>query len=292
LAKSLGFFDDIEINRSSMKIRAFLALSFLGFLAMIPGAASSGDLSPGREKGIPVLAYHRFGPVVSDSMTVTTPVFESHLKYLQGNDYRVVSLREMLDHHLKTVLPLDSRLVVITADDAHQSVYTTALPLIKKYRIPVTLFVYPSAVSNASYAMTWDQLRELKATGLFDFHSHTYWHPNFKKEKARLPAAEFEKLVDMQLRKSREKLERELKVKADLLAWPFGIHDPWLMNKAAEAGYAAAFTIERFPASREDHPMALPRYLMIDADRGRAFEKIVDGYTVTGKKGNGNGKRG
>jgi len=34
-------------------------------------------------------------------------------------------------------------------------------------------------------------------------------------------------------------------VKVDLLAWPFGIFDPWLMAKAAEAGYTAAFTIER-----------------------------------------------
>jgi peptidoglycan/xylan/chitin deacetylase (PgdA/CDA1 family) len=275
-----------------MKTRAFLALSFPVLFFLFSGVASSGDLSPGVEKGIPVLVYHRFGPVVSDSMTVTTPVFESHLKYLQENRYRVVSAREMLDRYLKTVLPPDSRLVVITADDAHLSVYTTAFPLIKKYRVPVTLFIYPSAVSNASYAMTWDQLRELKATGLFDLHSHTYWHPNFKKEKARLSAAQFEKLVDMQLRKSREKLEKELQVKADLLAWPFGIHDPWLMDKAAEAGYTAAFTIERFPASRKDHPMALPRYLMIDADRGRAFEKIVSGYAIRGKKGNGNGKRG
>ena len=275
-----------------MKTRSFVSFFFAALFFLFSGVASSGDLSPAMEKGIPVLVYHRFGPVVSDSMTVTTPVFESHLKYLQENGYRVVSLREMLDHHLKTVLPPDSRLVAITADDGHLSVYTTALPLIKKYRIPVTLFVYPSAVSNASYAVTWDQLRELKATGLFDFHSHTYWHPNFKKEKARLSAPEFEKLVYMQLRKSREKLEKELKVKVDLLAWPFGIHDPWLMNKAAEAGYTAAFTIERFPASRGDHPMALPRYLMTDADRGRAFEKIVNGYFITGKKGNGNGKKG
>jgi peptidoglycan/xylan/chitin deacetylase (PgdA/CDA1 family) len=180
----------------------------------------------------------------------------------------------------------------MTADDAHISVYTTALPLVKKYRIPMTLFVYPSAVSNASYAMTWDQLRELKATGLFDFQSHTYWHPNFNKEKKRLPPAEFEKLVDMQLKKSKAKLEKELNVRVNMLAWPFGIHDPWLMEKAAEAGYAAAFTIEGHASGREDHPMAIPRYLMADSDRGRAFGRILHGSICAGKKGNGNGKKG
>jgi peptidoglycan/xylan/chitin deacetylase (PgdA/CDA1 family) len=139
----------------------------------------------------------------------------------------------------------------------------------------MTLFVYPSAVSNASYAMTWDQLRQLKATGLFDFQSHTYWHPNFKKERGRLPPAEFEKLVHMQLTKSREKLEKELGVKVDLLAWPFGIYDPWLMAKASEAGYRAAFSIERRPLSAADARMALPRYLLADTDRGKAFESIL-----------------
>ena len=276
----------IEMTKTILR-PVFFVFLLLGLLAMGSQAADQGA-----ERGIPVLVYHRFGPEVADSMTVTTPVFESHLKYLQENGYRVIPLRELLGNYLKAGVPPDSRMVAMSADDAHISVYRHALPLVKKYRIPMTLFVYPSAVSNASYAMTWDQLRELKGTGLFDFQSHTYWHPNFKKEKERLCPAEFEKLVEMQFRKSREKVEKELGGKVNLLAWPFGIHDPWLMAKAAEAGYAAAFTIERHPAGREDHPMALPRFLMIDRDRGKAFEQIVNGFIASAKKGNGNGKKG
>jgi peptidoglycan/xylan/chitin deacetylase (PgdA/CDA1 family) len=225
-------------------------------------------------RGVPILAYHRFGPVVADSMTVATPVFESHLKYLCENGYRIIPLREFLKLRLAGEIPSESRFVVLTADDAHLSVYTTALPLLKKYRVPMTLFIYPSAVSNASYAMTWDQLRELKNTGLFDFQSHTYWHPNFKQERKRLQPAEFEKLVHIQLVKSRQKLEKELGVKVDLLAWPFGIYDPWLMARAAEAGYTAAFTIDGRPCAPADDPMALPRYLMTDKLRGKLFERI------------------
>jgi peptidoglycan/xylan/chitin deacetylase (PgdA/CDA1 family) len=187
-------------------------------------------------------------------------------------------------------VPADSRFVVLVADDAHISVYTTALPLLKKYNAHMTLFVYPSAVSNASYAMTWDQLRELKSTGLFDFQSHTYWHPNFKKERERLSPADFEKLVHLQLTKPREKLEKELGGKVDLLAWPFGIYDPWLMAKAAEAGYAAAFTIERHPLTRKDHPMALPRYLLADTDRGKAFEAILNAAHFIAKREKKNGE--
>ena len=282
----------MTIRMNEMTKRLPGSLIFWSFLLLTLLGLESQATGSGSERGIPVLVYHRFGPEVSDSMTVTTPVFESHLKYLQENGYRVIPLRELLDNYLRNGIPGDSRMVAMSADDAHISVYRHALPLIKKYRIPMTLFVYPSAVSNASYAMTWDQLRELKAAGLFDFQSHTYWHPNFKKEREKLCPAEFEKLVEMQFRKSREKVEKELGGKVNLLAWPFGIHDPWLMAKAAEAGYVAAFTIERHPAGREDHPMALPRFLMIDRDRGKAFEQIVNGFIASAKKGNGNGKKG
>jgi peptidoglycan/xylan/chitin deacetylase (PgdA/CDA1 family) len=246
------------------------------------GAASAG--------GVPILLYHRFGPVVADSMTITTPVFESHLKYLSENGYQIVALKDLMKMYFGQGIPPDSRYVVLVADDAHISVYTTAFPLLKKYNAHMTLFVYPSAVSNASYAMTWDQLRELKSTGLFDFQSHTYWHPNFNKERARLAPAEFEKLVHMQFAKSREKLEKEMGVKVDLLAWPFGIFDPWLMAKAAEAGYAAAFTIERHAVTRDDQPMALPRFLLTDKDRGKAFEGILNASHIVANREGKNGQ--
>jgi peptidoglycan/xylan/chitin deacetylase (PgdA/CDA1 family) len=242
------------------------------------------------ESGVPILLYHRFGPTVADSMTVTTAVFESHLKYLHENGYKVIPLKDLMRMYFGEGIPADSRYVVLVADDAHISVYTTAWPVLKKYNAHMTLFVYPSAVSNASYAMTWNQLRELKATGFFDFQSHTYWHPNFKKERERLTPVEFERLVHMQFTKSREKLEKELGVKVDLLAWPFGIFDSGLMAKAGEAGYTAAFTIERHAVTREDQPMALPRYLLADTDRGRAFEAILNASHFVAKRENKNGK--
>jgi peptidoglycan/xylan/chitin deacetylase (PgdA/CDA1 family) len=235
-----------------------VCLSCLVFWAPVSGTHA--------DPGVPILLYHRFGPAVADSMTVTTPVFESHLKYLHENGYQVIPLKDLMGMYFGGGIPSDSRYVVLVADDAHISVY------------------------NASYAMTWNQLRELKATGLFDFQSHTYWHPNFKKERERLAPVEFEKLVHMQFTKSREKLEKELGVKVDLLAWPFGIFDPWLMAKAAEAGYTAAFTIERHPVTREDPPLALPRYLLSDTDRGKTFEAILNASHFVAKRESKNGK--
>ncbi len=257
-------------------VLAFSALA-LDLLASTSAAKEPGDGSP----RIPILVYHRFGPVVADSMTVTTPVFESHLRYLRDNHYTVIPLRRLVDYLLGKDPPPPARSVVITADDGHRSVFTYMLPLVKRYRVPVTLFLYPSAISNASYAMTWEQLAELKRTGLFDIQSHSYWHPNFKIEKRRLPASEYAKLVDTQFTKSKDQIEKRLGVTVEMLAWPFGIYDDELIGRASKAGYIAAFTLERRSASKSDNIMAIPRYLMTDAVRGKAFGRLVAGESVS-----------
>ena len=261
--------------RSGSSIVLALAALFLWITAAGGQIRSMKPDSPGVQ--VPILLYHRFGPVVADGMTVTTAVFESHLSYLKDNGYTVIPLRQLVEYLLRKGAPPPRRSVVIVADDGHKSVYTDMYPLIKKYQIPVTLFIYPSAISNASYAMTWDQLRELKKSGFFDFQSHTYWHPNFKKDKKRFSPSEYERSVDMQFRKSKEKLEKMLGIKVDMLAWPFGLYDEELMGKASASGYVAAFTIERRHTSESDNVMALPRYLMINADKGKTFEAILQG---------------
>jgi peptidoglycan/xylan/chitin deacetylase (PgdA/CDA1 family) len=226
---------------------------------------------------VPILLYHRFGPVANDSMTVTTTLFESHLKYLRDNGYRVIPLRELVDYYLGKRGAPPPHSVVITVDDGHISVYRDMFPLVRRYHSSATLFIYPSAISNAPYAMTWGQLRELKETGIFDLQSHTFWHPNFKKDKKKLTPVEYENLVNMQLRKSKEKLEKELSIRVDMLAWPFGIYDDDLIDKAKEAGYVAAYTMERHPAGTLDKVMALPRYLMTNGDSGRILTTMLAG---------------
>lgn len=253
-----------------------IRILFLTLLLALTAGRASAQPAP-QQSGVPILLYHRFGPTVADGMTITTPVFESHLKYLKDNGYTVIPLRRLVDWYQKKAPAPPPKSVVIVEDDAHKTVYSDMLPLVKKYRVPVTLFVYPSAISNAKYAMTWDQLRELKKTGLFDIQSHTYWHPNFKKEKKKLKPAELDKLVDTQLKKSRDKLEKELGGKVDMLAWPFGIYDDYLLGKAAANGFIATFTIERRHAGATDSIMKLPRYLLINADQGKAFAQILAG---------------
>jgi peptidoglycan/xylan/chitin deacetylase (PgdA/CDA1 family) len=246
-----------------------LALYLGGILSIAMAAPASESATSAT-----ILVYHRFGPVVADSMTVTTAVFSSQLKYLHDNGYAIVPLHDIVNFAAGHG-ELPPRAVAITADDGHRTVFSDMKPLVERYRIPVTLFIYPSAISNASYAMTWEQLEELKVTGLFSVESHTYWHPNFHVEKRRLSDEDYRKFVDSQLNKSREILERRLSSHVMMLSWPFGIYDNELIAAATKSGYAAAFTIDRRRVVRGDNVMALPRFIVTNGDVGQRFESLL-----------------
>jgi len=234
---------------------------------------------------IPILVYHRFAPSVVDRMTVTISLFESHLEYLRSSGYQIIPLRHLVEHRLSGKPALPSRAVVITADDGHRSVYEHLGGIARKYKLPVTLFVYPSAISNAEYALTWGQLAELRETGLFDIQSHSYWHPDFAQEKQRLTRREYEKLVNSQLEKSKATLETRLRSKVDMLAWPFGIYDDELIAQAIAAGYIAGFTIEGRHTTPRDPMMALPRYLVTQTYQRKLFVDIFEGRAGSPVKG-------
>lgn len=264
-----------------------LCLILCALLLACPGAVAAE--AAGRDVGVPILVYHRFGASGADAMTVKTAVFASHLEYLRAHGYVVIPLRQLVEYLQGRAPAPPEHAVVITADDGNESVFTDMFPLIVQYRIPVTLFIYPSAISRANYAMTWDQLRRMRDSGLVDIQSHTYWHPNFRVERKRRSANDYESFVHMQLTKSRELLEHRLGGRVNLLAWPFGLYDDELLRHAREAGYDAAVTLDGRAARRGDDLMALPRFLVTNAVRGRRFAELLGTKCHHSRKNSGGG---
>ncbi len=246
-----------------------LALLTLFFISSVWGASAAAK--------IPVLCYHRFGPEVADSMTIKTSAFAEQLAWLKKSGYTVIPLDTAMRYVKGERVALPKNPVVITVDDGHKSVYSDMAPLVKKYKVPVTLFVYPSAISNAAYAMSWEQLRELESTKFFRVESHTYWHPNFNHEKKKLSPAEYDKFVDKQLGGAKKKLEERMGHEVKYLAWVFGIYDDELERKASQAGYAAALTIDRAHTAAGKKMTSQPRYMIVSKHDIKAFERMVNG---------------
>ncbi|MEM5436636.1 polysaccharide deacetylase family protein [Paraburkholderia diazotrophica] len=224
---------------------------------------------------VAILVYHRFSDADDDSTAVHVATFHEHLRFLRERGYAIVPLRDIVAWLREPRAPLPPKAVALTVDDAQQSVYERLLPIAQREQLPITLFVYPSAISKASCALTWKQLRAMRATTLFDVQSHTGWHPNFAIERSRQSAASFERFATARLQDSREQIEAELGARADMLAWPFGVCDVDVMHIANKLGYVAGFTLSARRVEKSSTLLALPRFPMVDDVTPRILGRLL-----------------
>jgi peptidoglycan/xylan/chitin deacetylase (PgdA/CDA1 family) len=257
------------------------AARFFYYIVLLISLIFSSESFAGNTVNIPILCYHNFNPTIRGSMNLTPQKLDDQLKWLKDNGFTVIPLKVAVEYLQGTRPSLPKKSVVVTVDDGWQSAYTYLLPVIRKHNIPVTLFIYPEAISKGKHAMTWEEVKELQSTGLFDIQGHTYSHPNFKQERKHLSAAAYEKMVEVELVNSKKILEDKLHTPVTLLAWPFGIYDKYLEQAADKAGYTMAFSIDARAANRSFRPMAQPRFMIVDGLSMKSFISIANGATVT-----------
>lgn len=155
--------------------------SHLDKLFSQPAAAAADTYT----RDVPILLYHH---VVEDAAQakgasiVSAATFEAHMKAISEAGYTTVSFQEMIDYvyHGGT---LPEKSVCITFDDGYSSNYELAWPILQKYGMKATVFTIGSSVGDSMYKDTehaitphfsYDEAREMLASGQIDIQSHTY----------------------------------------------------------------------------------------------------------------------
>lgn len=116
-----------------------------------------GFLKSFRPKAI-VLLYHRVIDLELDpqELAVSITNFNNQIKYL-SEKYEVVPLKNLLSNRLSWSV---KRKVAITFDDGYFDNYNNALPILKKYNLPATIFV-SSGLVGSNYEFWWDSLEQI-----------------------------------------------------------------------------------------------------------------------------------
>jgi len=127
---------------------------------------------------IPILAYHNFTKDEGSSYDINIAEFEKQMDYLSAHNYSVISLSELVEGLKQGELPYKP--VVITIDDGFKSTFSLAYPVLKKYNLPATLFLYTDFIEKNSYSLTWEEIREMTKNNI-EIGSHTLSHCNLLK---------------------------------------------------------------------------------------------------------------
>jgi len=207
-----------------------------------------------------ILQYHHFGDDTPPSTSVSPDTFARHLSYIERNGYMVWPVEKIVTH-LKEGKEVPEKCVGITIDDAYESVYERAYPLLKKHGFPFTVFVPTEAVEKRyPIYMTWRQMREMKAHGA-TFSSHSHSHDYLVRRKPGETESGWKMRVESDIRRSLELLRGRLGSESRLFAYPYGEYDSALKQIINDMNLIA-FGQHSGPVWAGSDFAALPRFPM------------------------------
>ena len=229
--------------------------------------------------GIRVLMYHRVSvQPAGDQLTVAPALFTRQMDIL-ARSCRVVSLdRAVAELDQERVQPA----VAITFDDGYRDFLTQALPVLRRFGLPATIFVttrfsdqtaahprYPN--TDDRLHLDWSELRELAASQDITIGSHTVSHPFLP---ALERAASWQEIAD-----SRRLLQDRLDLPIDFFCYPSGGHGPREVDHVAKAGFRAAVTTAPGLNRNLHRPFELTRTEITHKDGELAFRmKLAGGF--------------
>ncbi len=144
--------------------------------------------------------------------------------------------------------------VIYTFDDGYRNNYEILFPLLKRHKLKATIFLIVGKVveersASSGNALTWDEVREMAASGLVEFGSHTYsMHKNLVtyiryggNKKGRMKRW---RELYRDLKVAKRVLENKVGLPVTTLAWPHGKRTRLHIKLAKKAGYKLVFNTQ------------------------------------------------
>ncbi|ABC32249.1 predicted xylanase/chitin deacetylase [Hahella chejuensis KCTC 2396] len=267
------------------------------------------------ENSYVVLGYHDFYDVKLNptkrifANTLSRDRFVEHLNWIKQNNYHPVSFQQIIDaKEGKSKLPENA--VLLTFDDGYESFYTTVFPLLKLYNYPAVIalvgkwlevepgkeVLYGKTNLDRKHFLNWAQIREMEASGLVEFASHTYnlhygiYANPFGNEQPAAVSPQYDK--DRDVYESTENYDQRLRIdfKASkkqmtsrglksprIMVWPYGAYNSHSIEIAKEQGYPYTFSLDEGVNMVNDSGLNVYRYLMDQEISLEHFGRILKG---------------
>lgn len=208
-----------------------------------------------------VLQYHHVSDATPPSTSTSVSLFEAQMNLISDLGLEVVPLQEGTKQALAGMNGQANHLA-ITFDDAYDSVYSAAAPMLASLGYPYTIFVNTQAVGRQGY-MTWDQLNELAQKDSVTIANHSADHGHLAR-KASESESQWSQRIERSLDTAQAKLETELNTKAPLFAYPYGEFDSALEAKLADRGWYG-YGQQSGAIGQTSEKTRLPRFPMANA---------------------------
>ncbi len=261
--RSLSAFGSITWNKaahtSSLTLGAAPTPPPAPTLTVVPNPTSSDNHK------LYILMYHMVVKDESDGINdwrTTTALLRRDLQWLRDNGYTSYLPGEIADG-----APLAERSVLITFDDGYEDNYRLVLPLLREYGMKAVVSLICGSIDRGEEGfLTWDMCREMAASGLIEFGSHTYdlhdganGAPDGIIRRGHESKEDYLARVGADLNKSIARIKQETgQKKVVFLAYPHGLRDSWAADLVTQL-FSMTVTTRHGAANIGDGLYGLPR---------------------------------
>ncbi|MEB8097077.1 intercellular adhesin biosynthesis polysaccharide N-deacetylase [Staphylococcus xylosus] len=221
------------------------------------------------------LLYYSSNSKELKSYSISKSKFENQIKWLKAHDAHFLTEKELIKYKESGNFPKKS--VWINFDDMDASIYKNAYPILKKHNVPATGFVITNRVGTKNFhnlnLITLDQLNEMKASGFWEFNSHTHDLHSLKKNKSLMVSASNIKLEN-DIKNSNSYLKKHFSNQNDSIAYPYGQISDENITSLKNAGIKYGYTLEDKAITPNDNNYYIPRILMNDD----TFNKLIQNW--------------
>ncbi len=248
---------DLPRSVAVIGIGLLLLLELISNFQNAPAPAASTNNNQPRQHAI-ILQYHHISDNTPASTSTSIKLFKQQLELIKTSGFSVWPLEKIIDalqHHKK--MPL--HVLALTFDDAYADFYTHALPELKKYRWPATIFVPTKHISqHPTEFMSWQQLKNLRQQNI-SLGSHSHSHNYLAREIATTPSPEMQQLISEDIITSLKLLKQHSGQTTRLFAYPYGEYTEKLKQIVEKQGLVA-FGQQSGPINAHSDFLALPRF--------------------------------
>jgi peptidoglycan/xylan/chitin deacetylase (PgdA/CDA1 family) len=207
-------------------------------------------------KEVVCFVYHRFGDSRFPSTNISLDTFRAHLQYLKDQQFAVLTLGEAIDYMRSADAAKDQRVAVITVDDGYKTFLTGAMPILREFGYPATVFVNTETVGGADY-LDWEEIKSLRAAGI-EMGNHSHSHAYFLNESESSRQATFKDDVAL----AQQLFEKHLHFRPELFAYPYGEYDQSMVEATKAMGFKAAVAQNSGVMHNRMNMHRLPRFPM------------------------------
>tara|TARA_R110001592_G_scaffold71444_3_gene218452 strand:- start:6728 stop:7849 length:1122 start_codon:yes stop_codon:yes gene_type:complete len=206
-----------------------------------------------------ILQYHHVSEHTPPSTSISPEKFKAHIQWIKDNEFQVLTLSEIVQTLQNKKELAHSKVLAITFDDANRSVCENAWPILKKHKLPFTLFISTEALEkNYQSQCSWAALKEMYESGLMTPANHSHQHLNMISSSI-LKKKEWAKLMSDELVKAQDLIEQKIGYASMLFAYPFGEYNHALTTLITQLGFTG-FGQHSGAIGHQSDFSALPRF--------------------------------